>query len=90
MLTEIIKEQTAVLFMNLRAQIEHCSLDCLVDGIPNSRYVFHAIHSLDKWFISPEDFAEPNISVCGIPPELSVISPERHGYVNGTETAPTR
>ena len=77
-LVKIIIRQTEILFKNLNAQIERCNLDAEIDGIQNARYLFHAIHSLDKWFINPETFCEPDKTVTGgIPAELSVIDSKR-------------
>lgn len=86
-LVKIIIRQTEILFKNLNAQIERCNLDAEIDGIQNARYLFHAIHSLDKWFINPETFCEPDKTVTGgIPAELSVIDSKRKGFTqaNGT------
>lgn len=86
-LVKIIIRQTEILFKNLNAQIERCNLDAEIDGIQNARYLFHAIHSLDKWFINPEPFCEPDKTVTGgIPAELSVIDSKRKGFTqaNGT------
>ena len=33
--------------------------DALRCGVPCCRWVYHALHSADKWFINPFDYEEP-------------------------------
>ena len=58
-MTDIIKKQTEILLRNVRNALLTADLEQRADGIPNSRYLYHAIHSLDKWFINPYDYTEP-------------------------------
>lgn len=89
-IVEIVSEHTKVLFSNLYAQIEKCDLAFPVDKIPNCRYIYHAIHSMDKYFINPDDFIEPDSSVCGVASHLSIVSDKRSGYVHDTTTIISR
>jgi hypothetical protein len=89
-LTGLLREQTEILLKNLDDQIAAADLNVLIDGLPNWRYLFHTIHSLDKSFINPDDFAEPDISVCGIEPDLAVIDENRPGYRQAPEVTITR
>lgn len=88
-LTGILREQTGILLKNLDDQIADADLDAVIDGLPNWRYLFHTIHSLDKSFINPDDFTEPDISVCGIEPDLAVIDEKRPSYRQAPEVTVT-
>lgn len=61
-----IREQTAVNFINLETAVMTYSRDALVCGSPAWRYVYHTIHSADKWFIDPFDFTEPAFHTEGL------------------------
>ncbi len=58
-LCEIIKEQVCANYLNLEAAIKTYDRDALVCGAPAWRYVYHTIHSADKWFFNPFVFDEP-------------------------------
>ena len=85
MLVHIIQEHTAVLFTNLKAQIEQSDLNALLDGLPNSRYLFHALHSLDRWYINPDDYTFPGATVAGVDEHFSVIDEKRPGYEQASD-----
>lgn len=89
-LTDILKEQTEILLKNLDDQIAAANLTAVIDGLPNSRYLFHTIHSLDKNFINPDTFTEPSRSVCGVAPELSIIDEKRSCYRPAADITITR
>ncbi|MCK9169952.1 MAG: hypothetical protein M0P01_06010 [Treponema sp.] len=89
-LTGIIREQTEILLKNLDDQIAAADLNVPIDGLPNWRYLFHTIHSLDKNFINPDNFTEPAVSVCGIEPDLAVIDENRPGYRQAAEVTVKR
>ena len=61
-----IREQTAVNFINLETAVRTYSRDALVCGSPAWRYVYHTIHSADKWFINPCDYTEPDFHTEGL------------------------
>ena len=42
------------------------------DGVNNSRYIFHYLHSMDRFFINPEDYVYEGEKLFGIPENLSV------------------
>ena len=79
-LVQIIREQTEILFTNLNSQIEQADLEAELDGLPNSRYLFHTIHSADRWFINPDDYTAPGIDITGVDEALAVIDEKRPGY----------
>lgn len=56
---EMLKRQTDVNFVNLETAIHTYDRNALVCGAPAWRYVYHAIHSADKWFFNPFVFEEP-------------------------------
>ena len=58
-LVEIIKEQTDIFLYNIGTTIETCDLDFVLKDIPNWKQLYHALHSLDRWFIDPERYDEP-------------------------------
>ena len=58
-LCEIIKEQVVPNFINLETAIKTYDRNALVCGSPAWRYVYHTIHSADKWFFNPFVYTEP-------------------------------
>jgi hypothetical protein len=89
-LTGLLRKQTEILLKNLDDQIAAADLDVLIDGLPNSRYLFHTLHSLDRNFINPDGFSEPALSVCGINPEAAVIDETRPDFKRTTGSPITR
>lgn len=58
-LCEMIKEQVAANYLNLETAIKTYDRNAPVCGTPAWRYVYHTIHSADKWFFNPFVFDEP-------------------------------
>lgn len=58
-LCQIIKNQVLPNFINLETAIKTYDRSALVCGSPAWRYVYHAIHSADKWFFNPFVYTEP-------------------------------
>lgn len=58
-LCEMIKKQTDANFLNLITAIKTYDRNAPVCGAPSWRYVYHTIHSADKWFFNPYVFDEP-------------------------------
>ena len=58
-LCKIIKEAVTPNFLNIRVSIKTYDRDALCYGVPCWRWVYHALHSADKWFINPADYTEP-------------------------------
>lgn len=77
-----IKNQTEINFINLKDQIEVAELDAVYDGVSASRYIFHNLHSIDRFFINPNDYVYEGERLFGIAEKLSVIDAERAGYVD--------
>ncbi|MCM1578984.1 MAG: DinB family protein [Ruminococcus sp.] len=59
-LCEIIKGQVVPNFVNPETAIKTYDRNALVCGTPAWRYVYHTIHSADKWFFNPFSYAEPD------------------------------
>ena len=59
-LCEIIKEQVGYNFLNLETSIKTYDRNALVCGSPAWRYIYHTIHSADKWFFNPFVYNEPD------------------------------
>ena len=57
---EIIKKNVYPNFVNLETAIRTYDRNALVCGSPAWRYVYHAIHSADKWFFNPFIYDEPD------------------------------
>ena len=52
----IIKEQNKLLFENIYEQIKTATLEKRIDNVNNSRFLFHMIHSMDRYFINPFEY----------------------------------
>lgn len=85
-----IKNQTEINFINIRDQIEVAELEAVFDGVNGSRYIFHYLHSMDRFFINPVSYVYEGEKLFGIPENLSVISSEREGYVEDTSIVISR
>ena len=77
-----IKNQQEINFVNVRDQILMADMETVLDGENHSRYIFHYLHSLDRYFINPCDYVYEGEKLFGIPENMSVIDPARKGYVN--------
>ena len=81
-IVKIIIEQTNVLFINMYEQINRADLSCVIDNVNNSRFLFHMIHSMDKYFINPYDYDYSEVyKLIGIEEKYSIISESREGYI---------
>jgi hypothetical protein len=58
-LVQTIAEQTDTLLTNMRIMLHTCDLAQTVYGMPIWKHVYHALHSLDRWFINPQQYDEP-------------------------------
>lgn len=62
----IIKEVVKPNFLNIRTAIQTYNRDAICYEAPCWRWVYHALHSADKWFINPFDYEEPEFHVEGM------------------------
>ena len=85
-----IKNQTEINFINIRDQIEVAELESVFDGVNGSRYIFHNLHSMDRFFINPVNYEYEGEKLFGISENLSVISTAREGYVEDTSIVISR
>ena len=58
-LCKIIKDTVKPNFLNIRTSIQTYDREALCCGAPCWRWVYHALHSADKWFINPFVYEEP-------------------------------
>ena len=65
-LCRIIKETVKPNFLNIRSSIRTYDRDAICYGAPCWRWVYHALHSADKWFINPFEYEEPSFHVEGM------------------------
>lgn len=63
---EILRNQVNANFVNLETAIKTYDRNALVCGTPAWRYVYHTIHSTDKWFINPFYYSEPEYQQPGM------------------------
>lgn len=63
---EMIKKQVLPNFINLETAIRTYDRNALVCGAPAWRYVYHTIHSADKWFFNPFVYEEPEFYEIGM------------------------
>lgn len=85
-----IKNQQEINFINIYDQISVADLETVFDGENNSRYIFHNLHSIDRFFINPCEYVYEGEKLFGIPENLSIIDPKRAGYVNDSSTVITK
>lgn len=55
----MIKKQTITNFINMETAIKTYDRNAPVCGTPAWRYVYHAIHSADKWFSIRQNSQNP-------------------------------
>ncbi len=62
----IIKDMVKPNFLNIKTSIQSYDRDALCCGAPCWRWVYHALHSADKWFINPFQYEEPTFHEDGM------------------------
>lgn len=65
-LINAITKQTEILFANVETTIATCDLDYVLCDMPIHKHVYHTLHSLDRWFINPNDYIEPSFHEPGL------------------------
>lgn len=55
---EVIWRETDANFANLMIALKTYDRDALVKGAPAWRFVYHTLHSADKWFFNPYQYIE--------------------------------
>ena len=63
---ETIKKCVTTNFINLETAIKTYDRNAPVCGSPAWRYVYHTIHSADKWFFNPFVYDEPDFHETGM------------------------
>lgn len=65
-LCRIITKQVIPNFINLETAIKTYDRNAPICGSPAWRYVYHTIHSADKWFFNPFVYSEPDFHEDGM------------------------
>lgn len=65
-LVNAIKKNTENLFDNANIMLQTCNLDFILCDMPIWKYVYHQLHSCDKYFINPHQYTEPDFHVPGL------------------------
>jgi hypothetical protein len=55
-----IKNQTEVLFVNAGICLKTCNLNFVLCDMPIWKHCYHMLHSLDQWFINPNEYTQPD------------------------------
>ncbi len=61
-----VKRATDLMFQNLWISMETSDWTTDICGAPAWRYIYHTLHSADKYFINPTDFTEPPFHTPGL------------------------
>ncbi|MBR5932873.1 MAG: hypothetical protein IK002_02690 [Treponema sp.] len=80
-LVNIITEQTEILFKNLEDQVSGAVFEEKCDNVNNSRFLFHMIHSADKYFVNPFAYRYEKMIAGDVEENYSIISQSREGYI---------
>ena len=80
-----IKDLTDLMFFNLKIAMKTCDWQADICGAPAWRYIYHTIHSCDKWFINPSVFEEPSFHAQGLdwpdnPFDIILSEEQLYGY----------
>ena len=62
----IIKDTVKPNFLNIRTSLQTYDRDALCCGAPCWRWVYHALHSADKWFFNTFVYEEPSFHEDGM------------------------
>jgi hypothetical protein len=86
-IVEEITKQTEIFFHNLETCINTCNYEYVLCGMPVWKYMYHTLHSIDKWFINPMQyneppFHEPNLNSLDIKSEKVLTKSELIIYYN--------
>ncbi len=84
-LTQVILEQTEILLHNVNTTLQTCDLDFVLCEMPVWKHLYHALHSLDRWFINPQRYDEPpfheqDLNSLDIPSERTLSREELAAY----------
>lgn len=61
-----VEEQTRVLLHNVDTMLQTCELEAVLCEQPLWKHAYHLLHSLDRWFINPEQYQEPDFHEPGL------------------------
>jgi len=66
MLKTTVSDHLELLFWNVEITLETCDIEFILGGMPISKHIYHTLHSLDQWFINPNEYTEPDFHVDGL------------------------
>ncbi len=81
-----IKKQTEVMFTNADIMLKTCDMDFILCDMPIWKHIYHMLHSLDRWFINPYEYSEPdfheeNLNSLDIPSDKELSYEQLEGYL---------
>lgn len=86
--TDTIKSCTQLMFYNLKIAMDTIDWNADICNAPAWRYIYHTLHSADKWFINPSKrfeepeppFHEPMLDWPDTPSKLTLSCETLYGY----------
>lgn len=58
-LINAIKQNTETIFVNSDILLQTCDMDHILCDMPIWKHVYHMLHSLDQWYINPNEYNHP-------------------------------
>nr|WP_319489299.1 hypothetical protein [uncultured Caproiciproducens sp.] len=58
-LVDNIIDQTKIMLFNMKITIHTCKMNDVVGEVPIWKRLYYTLHSLDQWFINPQEYVEP-------------------------------
>lgn len=85
-LINAIKLNTKTIFLNADILLQTCDLDYILCDMPIWKHVYHMLHSLDQWYINPQEYTQPpfhteNLNSLDIPSEESLSREQLQEYL---------
>jgi len=85
-LVNAIKSNTKTIFLNADILLQTCNLDYILCDMPIWKHVYHMLHSLDQWYINPQEYTHPpfhveNLNSLDIPSEEKMSREQLQEYL---------
>ena len=65
-LVKVLERQTKAMFYTMEITLCTCDLSADLCQAPVWRYIYHTLHSCDRWYINPTEFTQPKIHTEGL------------------------
>lgn len=65
-LVETLRASVEIMFHNFYVTLVTCDTDYVLCGMPIWKHCYHTLHSCDRWFINPTQYAEPSFHEEGL------------------------